>query len=181
VFINTNQQFSQGITQVLFAMAVIEMAKTGQEAITYETVVSVANAGALLSTVVGTQFLEPVHAQACNQEPCPANSVDVSSLSAYLASDGPNRYVHYTVVVLVVNLVSLAIATSFLPRQRDQCHEWRIQGESTGNSRKIGYASICLSVCMVGYGIIASIMLINPHTSCYQAFGGTGCSAGEND
>ena len=34
IFITLNQAFSAGITQVLFAMAVIELAKPGQEAIT---------------------------------------------------------------------------------------------------------------------------------------------------
>jgi hypothetical protein len=65
IFINTNQQFSQGLTQVLFAMAVIEIAVPGQEAITYELIVSTYNSALTINTMLSTQFLHAVKGSAC--------------------------------------------------------------------------------------------------------------------
>ena len=48
IFIQLNQSLSQGLAQVLFAMAVIELAKQGQEATTYELIVSTANSASTL-------------------------------------------------------------------------------------------------------------------------------------
>jgi hypothetical protein len=65
IFINTNQQFSQGITQVLFAMAVIEIAVPGQEAITYELIISTYNSALTINTMLSTQFLHAAKGSAC--------------------------------------------------------------------------------------------------------------------
>ena len=54
------------LTQVLFSMAVIELAKPGQEAITYELIVSVANAGLTVTVVLATQLLTPFNAVTCS-------------------------------------------------------------------------------------------------------------------
>ena len=51
IFITVNQALAAGVSQVLFSMAVIELAKPGQEAITYELIVSVANAALTVRTI----------------------------------------------------------------------------------------------------------------------------------
>lgn len=56
------------MSQVLFSMAVIELAKPGQEAITYELIVSVANAALTVTVVLATQLLAPFHSVTCDCE-----------------------------------------------------------------------------------------------------------------
>ena len=149
IFIALNQSFSSGICQVLFAMAVIELAKPGQEATTYEIVVSVANAAGTLNTIVATQLLEAVDSAVCNNKDyCPPGTV---------------------------NLIGMVLFTKFLPKQKAQCHEWRKKGEDAGNSFLYGVASTAIAVLCITYGILCSIMLVNPKTACMKAFGGSGC------
>lgn len=95
-----------GISQVLFAMAVIEVSKVGQEAITYEFVTSVFNAAITISTIVATQMLSPVSAIACtagtddDTATCPGNEVQTDgSSSDFFNSDGPIRFTKYTILV----------------------------------------------------------------------------------
>ena len=47
-------------------MAVIELAKPGQEAITYELIVSVANAALTVTVVLATQLLSPFDSVTCD-------------------------------------------------------------------------------------------------------------------
>lgn len=138
-------------------------------------VVSVANAALTLNTIVATQFLQLTNAAVCNQQPCPSNSVDVTSAEAFNASDGPSKFSNYTYLVLGVNVAGLLIFTPFLPRQKEECHEWRIRGELSGNSTSVGYASVFLTTAVITYGILCSLLLINENTSCLQLIGGTGC------
>ena len=51
---------------MLFSMAVIELAKPGQEAITYELIVSVANAALTVTVVLATQLLAPFQSVTCD-------------------------------------------------------------------------------------------------------------------
>ena len=62
IFIQVNQALAQGLSQVLFSMAVIELAKPGQEAITYELIVSVANSALTVTVVLATQL---TYAEVC--------------------------------------------------------------------------------------------------------------------
>jgi hypothetical protein len=140
-------------------------------------VVSVANAALTLNTIVATQLLQVTNAAVCDSEPCPADSVDVTSVEAYISSGGPGKFERYTYLVLGINLIGLLIFTMFLPRQKEECHEWRIRGELAGNSRLVGYLSIALATASISYGILCSVMLVNVNTSCLKAFGGSGCSS----
>ena len=55
IFIDLDQSFVNGLSQVLYSMAVIEISKVGQEATTYELVITVNNAAIALSGVFATQ------------------------------------------------------------------------------------------------------------------------------
>ena len=65
VFINLDQSFASGITQVLYAMAVIELAKPGLEATTYELIITIGNSAMFLNTIIATQMLYPMKTTAC--------------------------------------------------------------------------------------------------------------------
>ena len=57
IFVDIDQSFVQGISQVLFSMSVIELSKPGQEATTYELLITVCNASLQFSGIVATQML----------------------------------------------------------------------------------------------------------------------------
>jgi hypothetical protein len=104
-------------------MAVIELAKPGQEAITYELIISAGNSAGTLNLIVGTQLLNLFGANACvSGSSCPSNTVDCSDKDTYLAGDGPNKWSTYTYTVLIINILSVVIFTQFLPSQKKQCN-----------------------------------------------------------
>jgi hypothetical protein len=149
----------------------------------YELIVSAANAAININTILATQFLQFTKASACDTDDydddgsnnCPDNTVDINGVNGYEASDGPNKFAEYTYMLLAINIAGTILFTQFLPKQKDECHEWRKKGEMMGQSRLMGYISVCFASCIIAYGILASIMLIDVKTSCIPAFGGDGC------
>eukprot|EP01041_Mallomonas_annulata_P002110 gene2110-4125_t len=175
IFIDLDQAFTAGLSQVLFSMAVIELAKPGQEATTYELVISVANAAITLAGVISTQLLHPVHANGCTAEPCGSDTVNLKSVEQYEATDGPRRFSYYTVLLIGVSIGATLLFAQFLPRSKEQCHEWRAIGEHTGNRFIRGILGLCLALAIVLYGILASVLLLDSKTSCLPEIGGSGC------
>ena len=185
IFIQVNQALASGLSQVLFSMAVIELAKPGQEAITYELIVSVANSALVVNVVVATQLLTPLDAVSCTEGgadddgTCARDQVNTYSKSAYDDSHGPRRFTVYTLVVLAISLVSMLFFTPFLPRTKAECAEWKERGEQ-GNfvfsRRTTGLLSSLIAFVMVVYSIVSSVAYIIPSTACMPAFGGSGCS-----
>jgi len=184
---------------VLFAMAVIELAKKGQEATTYELIISTANSAGTINTILSTQLLAPLRSNVC-QAPsgqCATGAgVDVYSKATYFATDGPDKFTNYTLVIFAVNMAGILIFTPFLPRQKDQCAEWRDQDYNnlpprTGwfsawsrfndwfvcNRVRVGRTSIAIAVLVILYEVVATIALLNPAWSCMTAFGGPGCGS----
>ena len=158
IFVTVNQALASGISQVLFSMAVIELAKAGQEAITYELIVSVANAGLTVTVVLATQLLTPFDSVTCEQcvflngtttddddvpgwllcsdddgasaGSCPDNQVNTYSIETYKHTDGPRNFTRYSLVCLGIGLVCLLLFTGFLPRTKAECAQWKAHGES---------------------------------------------------
>lgn len=173
-----------GISQVLFSMAVIELAKPGQEAITYELIISVANSASSMSTIIATQLLTPLSATSCDvgadddTTTCNSSEVNLYSYDTFKASDGPAKFAKYQLVILAINIVSMLFFTQFLPRQKNECREWKQLGESGKfrfSSETVGKVSTCIAVIIVSYQIISAVCLFNPQTACLPIFGGSGC------
>ena len=176
IFVDIDQSFVQGISQVLFSMSVIELSKPGQEATTYELLITVANASLTFSGIVATQMLTPFNAVACENSPCPSDQVDVSNGgTGFDNSNGPSRYTNYCLVLLAITFVSTVVFTPLLPDSKLQCHEWRDLGIKSGLSRNIGYLSAFLSLFMVIYGFVSGVLLLDSNTSCLAVVGGNGC------
>ena len=176
IFVDLDQSFVQGISQVLFSMSVIELSKPGQEATTYELLITVANAALTFSGIVATQLLFPLNAVDCTEEPCPSDSVDISDGDqGYEDTDGPQKYTNYCLCLFSITVVTTLIFTPLLPDNKEQCLEWRDAGERAGLSKTIGYISLTISVIMVLYGFIAGVLLLDSSTSCLAIVGGTGC------
>lgn len=188
IFITVNQALAQGVSQVLFSMAVIELAKRGQEAITYELIVSVANSASTGMTILSTQLLSPLKAVTCTQSTvddatagaCTADEVNVFSEQTFRDTNGPEKFTVYSLVILGISLAALLFFTRFLPRQKFECAEWKMLGETgkfwlTPNT--VGGISAIIASTIVLYQIVSSVALLNPSTSCLAMFGGSGCSS----
>ena len=202
IFLQCTLSLSSGLAQVLFAMAVIELAKKGQEATTYELIISTANSAGTISSIISTQLLSPMHANTCSNPSgtCPHDEVNTSSAYNYFKTDGPNKFMAYTLLIFVINLCGIAVFTGFLPRQKDQCEEWKNQDYSaaatkakaaggTGlwmilsqandifvsNRVRVGYTATIVASVIILYEVVTAVALLNPNWSCNVAFGGSGC------
>jgi hypothetical protein len=158
-------------------MAVIELAKPGQEATTFELIVTVGNSAALLNGILSTQLLTPMKAVGCDDDSggCSSNTVVVTGKDSFNESDGPTRFTKYTLLLTAISVIGCMIFTRFLPASKDECQAWRVQGEAMGTSEMRGRVSLVIVVLIVGYGVIAAILLLNVDTACQPAIGGAGC------
>lgn len=177
IFIDLDQSFVTGLSQVLYSMAVIELAQPGLEATTYELIVTVGNSAQFFNGIVSTQLLTPLKASSCNDglDACPSNTVVTSSTETYEASDGPNRFTQYTLVITMIGLASCCLFTPFLPASQEQCKAWRKKGDLMGASVLRGKIALTLSAITILYGVIAAILLLDVKTSCLPLVGGEGC------
>jgi len=123
VIINIGQALIVGVCQVLYSMAVIELAQPGQEATTFEIMASVDNAALRLNVVLATQLLAPLDSVICysgeeDDGACASNQVNVYSIDAYNDSNGPARFTRYSVVCVCIAYVSLVLFTPYLPSSK---------------------------------------------------------------
>lgn len=129
-------------------MAVIEVAKPGQEATTYELIVTVGNAALLVNGIVSTQLLSAFHGAACDDDDnpggCGHNTVDTSSPDTFKDSGGPWRYTQYTMVLQSISIVSVLMFARFLPRSKQMCHDWKLEGEKLGTSDFRGKVTLAM-------------------------------------
>lgn len=160
--------FAAGFSQTLYGLATIEVANKGQEAMTFELIVSGHNSAQTISSIIATQLLSFTNAK----------EVSVGSLESFQQSGGPKSFTNYTWIIFVINIIGTLTFTTFLPKQKDQCQEWKVQGEmstSFPSNRVSGYLSIAISSVVLIYGILGAIILLDPSLSCLSAFGGPGC------
>ena len=160
--------FAAGFSQTLYGLATIEVANKGQEAMTFELIVSGHNSAQTISSIIATQLLSSTNAMKVSDE----------SLQSFQQSGGPKSFTDYTWIIFAINIIGTFAFTSFLPKQKDQCQEWRLQGEMSRafpSNRVSGYLSIAISSFVLIYGVLGAIVLLDPKLSCLSAFGGSGC------
>lgn len=187
IFIDIDQSFSEGISKVLSAMVVIEIAPNGLEASTYELIVSVSNGAMSFATIIATQLISVVNGNSCvhmaddeyddDDYICSTGKVDLSSQEAFEASNGPFKYTLYTSLLIGISILACIVFARFLPADRDQIQLWTQAGivDSTYNNvLRARFATIVIFI-VVGYVFISAIMLLNAETSCLTFFGGSGC------
>ena len=179
IFIDLDQSFVTGLTQVIYGLAVMELARPGQEATCYELVVTVGNAACALSVIFATQLLSPFGVVGCTSDDdgmanCGENSVNVHSAAAYEASNGPHRFTVYSCTLIAITVVCAVVFVPFLPRGKAECHEWRRMGEARPWKPR-PYVTLALCVAVVIYGFAAAVLLLLPTTSCLAVVGGEGC------
>lgn len=142
-------------------MAVIELARPGQEATTYELIVTVGNAALTANGVISTQLLTPLKSVGCDDDygNCPSDTVVVTSPSSFDNSNGPSRFTNYTLVLTGISVGACLIFTRFLPSSKEECHEWKMLGEQMGTSKKRGIVALIMAFITVGVRNYYFIML----------------------
>jgi hypothetical protein len=137
-----------GLTEILFAVAVIEVAKPGQEASTYEFLSTVLNNGWSFALMLSSQLLIPLHSGGCtdDQDNCDPSSVNISNVSKYQGTDGPWRFTKYCLLLNAISIVGVVVFTRYLPGSVSECHAWKEKGIQVGNSSWRGYASLTILV-----------------------------------
>lgn len=137
---------------MLYSMAVIELARPGQEATTYELIVTVGNAAQTLNGIVSTQLLTPMDSVGCDDDygKCPSNSVVTTGPGAFNDSNGPERYSNYTFLLIGIAIGATLIFTPFLPSSKEECHEWKKVGQQHGNSQSRGLLALGIAILTVG-------------------------------
>lgn len=136
-------------------MAVIELARPGQEATTYEFIITCANAATTINGIISTQLLSPFNSVGCDDDGgyCPSNTVDVTDKEAFNASNGPQRFTYYTLVLTAISLGSCFVFTRFLPASKEECHEWKQRGDLLGQSATRGRISMTLAILVIGVSL----------------------------
>jgi len=159
-------------------MAVIELAKSGLEATTYELVVSVGNSALMVAGVLSTQFLIAVGGLPCtDSDPnsCPSDTVSLENTSDYKETNGPRKYSDYTFLLIGFQILGALLFVPFLPASRQECSDWKRIGEERGDSETRAYLCLGLASVIIFYGILGTVLLLDEKTSCMQWIGGEGC------
>lgn len=107
IFIDVDQNFTEGMAKVLYSLTVLELAQPGLEATTFELITSVSNAGMSLSTILATQLLTPMKANSCTDDDdsnddgaCTSSKdVNISNEQSFEDSGGPMKFTYYTLLL----------------------------------------------------------------------------------
>jgi hypothetical protein len=153
-------------------MAVIELARPGQEATTFELIVTVGNAAQTLNGILSTQLLTPMDSVGCDDDNgnCPSNTVVVTDKDSFDHSNGPERFTNYTLLLTGIAIVASLCAVPFLPSSKEECHEWKMKGEALGTSKARGYLSLGIAVIMISVSRSTLFLIIYFNDFFSQSF-----------
>lgn len=144
-------------------MAVIELARPGQEATTYELIVTVGNAAQTVNGIISTQLLTPMDSVGCDDDygNCPSNSVITTGPGAFNDSNGPERYRNYTFLLTGIAIGVTLLFTPFLPSSKDECHDWKKIGQEWGNSQPRGALTLGIAIITVSVSVSCVYLCMN--------------------
>lgn len=179
IFIDLDRSFIAGIAQVLYSLSVIELAKPGIEATTYELIITVGNACLTINGILGTQLLLPMNAIACQEATwgsCPPDSVSINQgTEGYFSTGGPDKFTNYCLLVSGLSLINSCIWVWWLPASVDECADWKRKGEENGLSARRGSVNLAMCLIVIIYGFLVAVLLLDGSTSCLEVVGGLGC------
>jgi hypothetical protein len=169
IFIDLDSTFVAGIAQVLYSLSVIELAKPGIEATTYELIITVGNACITVSGILGTQFLLPTNAVACERatyQECPNDAVSINTGKAgFIGTGGPKKFTQYNLLISFISLVNSWIWVWWLPSSVEECAVWKKKGEENGLSARRGFFNLFMCVAVITY-VSFCYTIVFPFFSC---------------
>ena len=145
VFLQINMAIGGTVTQVLSGMAIIELAPAGQETVTYEVILTTANSAIIIANLLATQLLAIMGIDTCVRSlhnSCSGNpsAVNLHGKLAFKATQGPQKFTNYSVVIFCINMAGMMLFTRFLPSGKQQCRGWR--GGDAAHMGALGGASL---------------------------------------
>jgi hypothetical protein len=125
----------------------------GQEASTYELIISINNTCLTISTVLATQLLTPFHCIGCTDSgTCDSrSSVDISSAAAYESSHGPYRFTVYCVSLCFISIAGCLLFTPFLPSGKAECAVLRDLSEASSDDKRMTRGLI---TCVIAVSVV---------------------------
>jgi hypothetical protein len=75
---------------------------------------------------------------------CGHSVVDTTSKESFEDSGGPARFTYYTLTLNAIAVVFVCAFVTFLPKSKEQCHEWKEQGERLGTSEMRGRITLAI-------------------------------------
>lgn len=176
IFVDVDYYLAQGVTRVLYSLAVLPLQEAGQEATLFELIVNAGNSAQTLKGILATQLLTPMKAAACESSSgCSSDSVSVTSKDSFDDTHGPERYTNYTLLLSGIGIAACILFTPFFPNSVEECEQWKAEGKQSGAQAWRGYVSATLAVLVIAYGIVAAVLLMDVKTSCEPYVGGSGC------
>ena len=140
-------------------MAVIELSAPGMESTSYELLVTCGNSAGFVNGIVSTQLLTPTNTVSCsNDDGCGADTVCTTDEQCFRDSDGPWRYTQYCLIISGIGIGACILFTPFLPKSKEQCHEWRELGEKAGES--VTRAKVALFMVVVVISVSMRTLLL---------------------
>ena len=85
---------------------------------------------------------------------------DSTTVDSYVASDGPARFTRYTLVLNAISVVMVSLFVWFLPRTKQECHEWKDLGEQLGTSTTRGRITLAMVT------VVIVVRHLNSHFLC---------------
>jgi hypothetical protein len=111
----------------------------------------VGNAAQTVNGIISTQLLTPMKAVGCDSDDdCPSDTVDVNNKYSFDHSNGPSRFTNYSYVLIGVAIGATLLVTPFLPKSKEECHDWKKIGDKRGNSQSRGLFTLFLAVITLG-------------------------------
>lgn len=153
----------QGVQQVLSSLSVIEISPPGFEASVYEFLISVGNSGIALNGNI-MNFLLPIFG--LNGIAPVYHTVDKAERDHY--NDLLAKATYFTIIV---NAVAALTFCWFLPKGKQQCHEWN----ALWKRPMTGIFNLSLGWIVLLFSLTLSLLSSIPSTCCLKIAGGDGC------
>jgi hypothetical protein len=83
----------------------------------------------------------------------------VTSPSSFEASNGPQRFTFYTLVLTAISLCATFVFLRFLPASKEECLQWKLKGEALGTSKIRGRIAVAMSAVTI---LVSTAVLYAP-------------------
>lgn len=84
----------------------------------------------------------------------------VTNKESFNASNGPDRFTYYTLLLTAISITGCLIFTQFLPASKQECQDWKNKGEKFGTSERFAWTSFIIVLVIVGVGTLFIILCV---------------------
>eukprot|EP01135_Chromosphaera_perkinsii_P003072 Nk52_evm19s234 gene=Nk52_evmTU19s234 len=157
ILLNSAATIPNGMNFIVSSFFMVEIAKPGQEAVTYSILSTIHNLCIPLGTVISNQLMGAFP------------NLDNASIEKD-DYDFRINWTYLTLVVTALNIISL-VALPLFPNQKEQA---RLLLQKRSN-RLVGWLLFVVSIILLLYSTTLIILNVVPSTQCLEIVGGGGC------